>query len=61
MKDLLETLNEVVSQMWSKPMTQEQKRYLEKLRKKVKAKEITTEQAREIWNKKYKYVVVKQK
>jgi len=35
-------------------MTKKQKRFLNELRKKVKAKEITVELAKNEWNKKYK-------
>lgn len=61
MQDLLEALNEVVSKMWGKRMTQEQKRFLKELQRKVKVKEITREQAREIWNKKYRFITVEKK
>ena len=43
-------LNKLVNKMLGKSMTKKEKRLLESLRKKVKAKEITIEEAHEIWN-----------
>ena len=39
--------------MLGKPMTKEQKKFLNELRLKVANKEITIQEGHEIWNKKY--------
>lgn len=47
-------LAKLTKEIIGKPMTKEQKKFLNELRKKVKAKEMTVEQARKEWNRKYK-------
>ena len=50
----MKELNKLISKMLGKPMTKKQKRLLESLRRKVKAKTITVKEAHAIWNKKVK-------
>ena len=52
MKDsYMKNINEVIKEMVGKPMTAEQKRCLEELRRKVKTEKLTVEQARKEWAK----------
>lgn len=47
-------LAKLIKEIIGKSMTKEQEKFLNELRKKVKAKEMTVEQARKEWNRKYK-------
>ena len=52
-KETVKELNRIFKEMMGKPMTKEQLQFQEELRAKVKAKEITVEEAHKIWNEKY--------
>jgi len=50
----MKELNNILNDMLGEKMNSEQKRFLNKLRIKVKKKELTVKEAKDIWNKKYK-------
>lgn len=50
----IKELNKLTKELLGKPMTKEQKKFLNELRLKVANKEITVQEGHEIWNKKYK-------
>jgi len=52
-KKALNEIDKLVKEMLGKPMTKEQLVFQDVLRAKVKAKEITVEEAHRIWNRKY--------
>ena len=47
-------LNKLAKKILGNPMTEKQKRLLESLRQKVKAREITVQEAHKIWKEKAK-------
>jgi hypothetical protein len=53
MKDEIKNLNRLVKQMIGPRMTKEQLDFQDELRRKVKAKEITVDEAHRIWKDKY--------
>jgi hypothetical protein len=56
-KQVKSELNKLVKKILGKPMTKEQLAFQNVLRAKVKAKEITVEEAHRIWSRKYGEVV----
>ena len=46
-------IHAIIKEMQGKPMSREQLKFQDVLRAKVKAKEITVEEAHKIWNEKY--------
>ena len=46
----IKELNKLLKEMAGKPMTKEQLKFRDELRKRVKNKEITVEEAHKIWN-----------
>ena len=47
-------MNQLIKEILGKPMTKEQLSFLNELREKVRNKELTVEECKSIWNKKYK-------
>ena len=47
-------LNKILKQMLGKPMNKKQKHFLNHLREQVKSKQITVEEAKQLWNEKYR-------